>query len=97
LTGSRSLTDYFDRLIYKIITWIPGPEFGGAIGLMFFLANSIAVSMYLIGFCESLLDCMKQYGGIQVVQSIVLALRAQFYKTMFAFFPFYENYYFKFH
>ena len=40
-----------------------GPEFGGAIGLMFFLANSIAVSMYLIGFCESLLDCLKQYGG----------------------------------
>ena len=30
---------------------------------MFFLANSIAVSMYLIGFCESLLDCMEQYGG----------------------------------
>ena len=30
---------------------------------MFFLANSIAVSLYLIGFCESLLDCMAQYGG----------------------------------
>jgi hypothetical protein len=30
---------------------------------MFFLANSIAVSMYLIGFCESLLDCLQQYGG----------------------------------
>ena len=30
---------------------------------MFFLANSIAVSMYLIGFCESLLDCMQEYGG----------------------------------
>jgi len=39
-----------------------GPEFGGAIGLMFFLANSIAVAMYLIGFCESLLDCITQYG-----------------------------------
>jgi solute carrier family 12 sodium/potassium/chloride transporter 2 len=30
---------------------------------MFFLANSIAVAMYLIGFCESLLDCLQQYGG----------------------------------
>ena len=29
---------------------------------MFFLANSIAVAMYLIGFCESLLDCIEQYG-----------------------------------
>ena len=38
-----------------------GPEFGGAIGLMFTLANSIAVSMYIIGFCESLLDMIAQY------------------------------------
>jgi hypothetical protein len=39
---------------------------------MFFLANSIAVSMYLIGFCESLLDCMKQYGGIQGITTLRL-------------------------
>ncbi len=38
-----------------------GPEFGGAIGLMFTLANSIAVSMYLIGFVEALLDMLEQY------------------------------------
>ena len=38
-----------------------GPEFGGAIGLMFTLANSIAVSMYIIGFCESVLDMCVQY------------------------------------
>ena len=31
-----------------------GPEFGGAIGLMITLANAIAVAMYVIGFCESL-------------------------------------------
>jgi len=49
-----------------------GPEFGGAIGLMFFLANSIAVSMYLIGFCESLLDCLKQYGGFAGITSVRL-------------------------
>ena len=52
--------------------YFSGPEFGGAIGLMFFLANSIAVSMYLIGFCESLLDCMKQYGGIQGITTVRL-------------------------
>jgi hypothetical protein len=40
---------------------IKGPEFGGAIGLMFTLANSIAVSMYLIGFVEALLDMLEQY------------------------------------
>ena len=31
-----------------------GPEFGGSIGLMFTIANSIAVSTYVIGFVESL-------------------------------------------
>ena len=38
-----------------------GPEFGGAIGLMFTVANSVAVSMYIIGFCESLMDMLYQY------------------------------------
>jgi hypothetical protein len=33
-----------------------GPEFGGAIGLLCVLAQSMAVAMHLIGFCESLLD-----------------------------------------
>ena len=40
---------------------ITGPEFGGAIGVMFTLANSIAVAVYLIGFCDSLLDMLEQY------------------------------------
>jgi len=31
-----------------------GPQFGGAIGLMFTVANAIAVAMYIVGFCESL-------------------------------------------
>ena len=31
-----------------------GPQFGGAIGLMFMIANSIACAMYVIGFCDSL-------------------------------------------
>ena len=38
-----------------------GPEFGGAIGLMFTVANAIAVSMYIIGFCEALRDMLNQY------------------------------------
>ena len=37
-----------------------GPEFGGAIGIMFTLANSIAVSMYIIGFCDSLIDMVLE-------------------------------------
>lgn len=30
-----------------------------AIGLMFTIANSIAVSLYIVGFCESLNDLLK--------------------------------------
>lgn len=40
-----------------------GPEFGGAIGLMFTIANSVAVSMYIVGFCESLQDLVRSFGG----------------------------------
>lgn len=39
-----------------------GPEFGGSIGLIFSLANAIACAMYVVGFCESLVDCLKSYG-----------------------------------
>ena len=47
--------------IYYMISRSLGPEFGGAVGLMFTLASSIAVAMYVIGFCESLLDMVHQY------------------------------------
>jgi len=47
--------------IYFMISRALGPEFGGAIGLMFTLANSIAVAMYIIGFAESLLDMFQEY------------------------------------
>lgn len=36
-----------------------GPEFGAAIGLMFTVANSIAVSMYIVGFCEALNSLLR--------------------------------------
>ena len=50
--------------VYYMISRSLGPEFGGAIGLMFTFANSIAVAMYVIGFCESLLDMLNEvYGG----------------------------------
>lgn len=48
--------------IYYMISRSLGPEFGGAIGLMFTLANSIAVSMYIVGFCESVQDVLRTLG-----------------------------------
>lgn len=31
-----------------------GPEFGGAIGLIFSVANAVAVAMYIVGFSETM-------------------------------------------
>ncbi len=43
-----------------------GPEFGGAIGLLFTVANSIAVALHIVGFCESLNDLLavNEWGDI---------------------------------
>ncbi len=35
-----------------------GPEFGGAIGLIFALANAVAVAMYVVGFAETIVDLL---------------------------------------
>ena len=42
------------------LDFFSGPEFGGAIGLMMTIANAIAVAMYVIGFCGTLLDMLKE-------------------------------------
>ncbi|XP_072764865.1 bumetanide-sensitive sodium-(potassium)-chloride cotransporter [Anoplolepis gracilipes] len=47
---------------YYMISRSLGPEFGGSIGLIFSLANAVACSMYVVGFCESLVDCLKSFG-----------------------------------
>ncbi|KYM96976.1 Bumetanide-sensitive sodium-(potassium)-chloride cotransporter [Cyphomyrmex costatus] len=46
---------------YYMISRSLGPEFGGSIGLIFSLANAVACSMYVVGFCESLVDCLRPF------------------------------------
>lgn len=45
--------------IYYMISRSLGPEFGAAIGLLFTIANSIAVALHIVGLCESVLDLFK--------------------------------------
>lgn len=43
---------------YYMISRSLGPEFGGAIGLIFSLANAVAVAMYVVGFAETLVQLL---------------------------------------
>ena len=46
-------------ILYFCISRSLGPEFGGAIGLIFSLANAVGVAMYIVGFCETVRDLIK--------------------------------------
>ncbi|XP_017777968.1 PREDICTED: solute carrier family 12 member 2 [Nicrophorus vespilloides] len=61
---------------YYMISRSLGPEFGGSIGLIFSMANAVACAMYVVGFCESIMDLLKSFGlfivdgGVQDVRII---------------------------
>jgi solute carrier family 12 sodium/potassium/chloride transporter 2 len=44
---------------YYLISRSLGPEFGGAIGIVFSFANAVAAAMYVIGFAETLVDILR--------------------------------------
>ncbi|PVD19572.1 hypothetical protein C0Q70_20062 [Pomacea canaliculata] len=46
---------------YYMISRSLGPEFGGAIGVIFSLANAVAASMHAVGFAETLRDLLYKY------------------------------------
>ncbi len=43
---------------YYLISRSLGPEFGGAIGIVFSFANAVAGAMYVIGFAETLVTLL---------------------------------------
>ena len=46
---------------YYLISRSLGVEFGGAIGILFFLAQAISAAMYVIGFTEALTETFANY------------------------------------
>jgi solute carrier family 12 sodium/potassium/chloride transporter 2 len=46
---------------YYLISRSLGPEFGGAIGIVFSFANAVAGSMYCIGFAETLVTLLDVF------------------------------------
>uniref|UniRef100_A0A672TFJ9 Solute carrier family 12 member 2 n=1 Tax=Strigops habroptila TaxID=2489341 RepID=A0A672TFJ9_STRHB len=51
---------------YYLISRSLGPEFGGAIGLIFAFANAVAVAMYVVGFAETVVELLKENGALMV-------------------------------
>ncbi|XP_012217293.1 bumetanide-sensitive sodium-(potassium)-chloride cotransporter [Linepithema humile] len=60
---------------YYMISRSLGPEFGGSIGLIFSLANAVACSMYVVGFCESMVDFLSSYFEACIVDCATTDIR----------------------
>ncbi len=63
-----------------------GPEFGGAIGLIFSVANAVAVAMYVVGFAETIRDVLK------VTPYYTLLYPYDIYISLTLFIPYYGLY-----
>lgn len=57
---------------YYLISRSLGVEFGGAIGVLFFLAQAISVALYVIGFTEALVASVPAVGANPVAVALLV-------------------------
>ncbi|XP_057373614.1 bumetanide-sensitive sodium-(potassium)-chloride cotransporter-like isoform X1 [Daphnia carinata] len=48
---------------YFVMSRVLGPELGGSIGIIFTIANAMDCALNIVGFAQTVLDMMKEYGG----------------------------------
>uniref|UniRef100_A0A8C9TBD6 Solute carrier family 12 member 9 n=1 Tax=Scleropages formosus TaxID=113540 RepID=A0A8C9TBD6_SCLFO len=69
---------------YFMISRSLGPEFGGSIGLMFFLANVCACGVYVLGLVEAILDVFGQDAGSSMGDGLRLLPQGYWYTVLYA-------------
>ncbi|MDJ0876395.1 MAG: amino acid permease [Desulfobacterales bacterium] len=63
---------------YYVISRTLGPEFGGALGFVLFLAQSVSIAFYCIGFGEALVVLLPPDGTVSPRLAAALAVTALF-------------------
>lgn len=69
---------------YFLISRSLGPSYGGAIGILFYCAQTVATSMYVLGFAETLVDIMANSGASFITGSELNDMRLLSVITMTA-------------
>ncbi|KAG7464620.1 hypothetical protein MATL_G00167360 [Megalops atlanticus] len=69
---------------YFMISRSLGPEFGGSIGLMFYLANVCACGVYVLGLVEAILDIFGQDPASSVPEGVRVLPQGYWYGVLYS-------------